>query len=47
MKWCMVRVKYYLHKSLGVVASPLLEVAALLEPSETREEGCKCNSVEK
>jgi len=37
---------YYLHKGLGVIAGPLLEVAALLEPSETRKEGCKCDTVE-
>jgi len=37
---------YYLHKGLGVIAGPLLEVAALFEPSKTRKERCKCNTVE-
>lgn len=41
----MIEVIDYLHQCLGIVASPLFEVAALLEPSETRKQGCKCDTV--
>jgi hypothetical protein len=34
----------YLHQRLGVIASPLLEVAALLKAAETRVERCECDA---
>jgi len=34
-----VRDIWYLHQCLGVVAGPLLEVATLFEPPETRKKG--------
>lgn len=45
MLFTSVPMAAYLHQSLGVVSSPLVEIPSLFESAQARERRCESNSV--